>query len=451
MSSAIAERLTKVLIAQYLSKKNYDGTLQHFLKEAGLGRSVLELGREVFEDIETIVSERIEFNEHQITARLAQTSLNDSIDAVGQRFYLPSWDHTLQLQALQFSLRPRALAVDLQLSEDSRLTISTADKHVYFYNGDQDLQREMTLKSGVVRRCGALPNRAATLYYYTCGMDGTLTIYNDAFQVRLQHKIHSRIVKNIEFFQMGPKPQYLCFSVGLDNYLKVHFIDIESFEVSFQDERKFQSACTSFQLAKNVEQQPVLLFTQQDHSLLYAVVWHEGALVEYCKLALNSAKFSSHAFNVLSSCLLDLKPPTDNSSNASNHHLVTLQEGSIVAIATSHTPYMRLVLLEVPEISITDFQTGSGTKIHYDKIIRNIATSVPQDSFSQSIIKSCHRSRGVLVGSDSGIYAIDVSNCDSWPLLKNTQRVKALDSLHDRIAVGFADRTIELLQWYPST
>ncbi|SCV06033.1 LANO_0H20626g1_1 [Lachancea nothofagi CBS 11611] len=450
MTSATVDRMTKILVAQYLAKNDYEEALSNFLKESGLGRSAVDRSQDAFEDLETIVTERIAFNEHQIAAKLAETSLNDDINPIDSKFYLPSWDHTQKLQPVDFPSKPTAMAIDLELSVGSRLCVSTVDKQVYFYSPDLEVAKKLQSTSGVIKKCGVLPHNEA-LMYYVCGMDGTLTIFDDSFDPKLKHKIHSRIVKHIDFFQLKNSSQYLCFSFGLDNYIKIHLIDLASSSVLLKGSQKLITACTSFQLVQTPTKQPLLFFTRQDHSQLIILALHNGTLVEHCKVALNSAKFSLNSFNIQSLAILNPNDAKKSSHVSQNSHLRLIQEGSMVAVATSHTPYMRLIILEIPDI--LSFEVGSDcqTQVYYDKVLRNIATVIPQDQFSQSIIKTCHRTGGIIVGSDSGVYAIDVSNCDSWHLIADGQRVKTMNSLEDTLAIAYANSDIEIFRWRQAT
>ncbi|SCU84000.1 LAFA_0D07360g1_1 [Lachancea sp. 'fantastica'] len=442
MVPTTAEKLSQILIAKYLAKHEYDAALLNFLKESGLSRSAVDMSSNEFEDLEKIIAERIEFNETKIGARLANLTLNDAISPLDPKFNLPSWDHTQKLNTLALEEKPTSLAVDLSFTGDSQLSVSTVDRNVYFYGSDLSLAKKLKSNSGVVKRCGTF-SRGNEMWYYVCGMNGNLTIFDGNFDIQVEHQLHSRIVKNIEFFHLTKDSKCYCFSSGLDNYVKVHLIDLENFEITPVVSLKLTTPCTSFQLAQTQEELPTLLLTHQDYSQLVIYVLHGNQLVETHKLAMNNAQFSSHSFNVQSSCILNFGDENNTTSGESpNHHLPTLRNGSMVAVATSHVPYMRVILLEVPEIGL-----HSASQIYYDKILRNMATMIPQDSFSSAILKTCQQPGGLIVGSDSGVYGIDVANCDSWLLVQGERRVKAIDSFQDQLAIAYGNSELEVLYW----
>ncbi|SCU94806.1 LAME_0F09362g1_1 [Lachancea meyersii CBS 8951] len=446
MTSATVENLSQVIVAKYLAKYGYDAALSNFLKESGLARSAVDLNNDAFEELETIVGERIEFNESKMAAKLADLSLNDSIPSLDPKFRLSPWDHTLKLVAADMPEKPASLVVDLAFSASSELSVSTVDRSVYFYESDLNLKKKLKLTSGVVKRCGTIL-RDKKSWFFVCGMNGALTIFDESFKTLLEHLLHSRIVKYIDFFHLESESKCYSFSCGLDNYVKVHLIDLKTSETVLLDSQKLTTPCTSFQLAQTPDQRPVLLLTQQDHSQLMIYTLWDDVLVETHKLAMNNAKFTSHSFNVQSSCLLDFKETASIPYNSLNPHLTVVEEGVMMAIATSHTPYMRLILLEIPGVPTSKPPSESATRIHYDKILRNIATVVPQDSFSQSILKTCHSSKGLIVGNDSGVFAIDLANSDSWSLFQQARRVKALDTSQNRLTIAYADTGLDIFHW----
>ncbi|CEP60338.1 uncharacterized protein LALA0_S01e08460g [Lachancea lanzarotensis] len=442
MGSTTAEKLSEILVAQYLAKHGYDGALLNFLKESDLSRSAVQIGNDNFEDLEEIVAERIEFNETKINAQLANLSLNDAIAPLDPKFYLPSWDHTQNLVTADITQQPASLAVDLSFTGDSQLSVSTVDRNVYYYGSDLNLAKKLKINSGVVKRCGTL-SRDNETWYFACGMHGNLTIFDNNFQFLVEHQLHTRIVKDVDFYHHKETSKCYCFSSGLDNYVKVHLIDLKTLTTTLVASLKLTTSCTSFQVAQTKEELPVLLLTHQDHSQLFIYALNEDQLVETHKLAMSNAQFSSHSFNVQSSCILSFRDNrTDTNREQLNFHLPVLEDGSMVAIATSHVPYMRVIILELPIIT-----SQSTSRIHYDKILRNMATMIPQDSFSSAILKSCRPSRGLIVGSDFGVYGIDVANCDSWPLIQEGKRVKALDAFQDRLAIAYANSQVDVFYW----
>ncbi|CUS21892.1 LAQU0S04e03224g1_1 [Lachancea quebecensis] len=443
MTQSTVDRLTQILVAQYLAKNAHEASLSQFLQETGLPRSAVEAAE--YEALEKVVAERVEYNESALASQLAQNSLNNAMPELDPCFGVRAWDYTQRSVTIPMEKKPTSMAIDVQFGAGAGplvgyLTASTAARTVSFYDRDLHVLRELQSTSGVVKKCGVL---AGSSFYYTCGFDGSICVYNASFERTLQHQLHARIITDIQFFQVEGRARYLCFSCGLDNYVRLHSLDLDSLSVELHDSYKLITPCTSFQLAQEpVQKLPLLLLTRLDFSHILVLGARDGKLMEVSKIAMNSAQFSAHSFNARSICLLNLQKATD--SMGSNKHLVPIQKGTMVAVATSHTPFMRLILLEMPDFSNLCEFNDANPEIYYDKVLRNMTTTIAQDQFSQPIVKAFPHASGLLVGCDSGIYAVDLSNCDTWQTVPGDKRVKALDVCDNRIAASYAGGDLEV-------
>ncbi|KAM3162039.1 LisH domain-containing protein [Lachancea thermotolerans] len=443
MTQSTVDRLTQILVAQYLAKHAHEASLSQFMQETGLPRSAVEAAE--YETLETLVAERVEYNESALANQLAQNSLNDAMPELDPRFGVRAWDYTQHAAAMPLERKPPSMTIDLQFGTGAGplagyLSASTAARTVNFYDRDLRVLRELQSTSGVVKKCGVL---AGSSFYFTCGFNGSICVYNASFERVLEHQLHARIVTDIQFFQVGDSARFLCFSCGLDNHVKLHSLDLDSSSAELYDSFKLITPCTSFQLVQEpVQKCPLLLLTRLDFSHIIVLGVRGGELVEMSRIAMNSAQFSAHSFNARSMCLLNLQQTTDPTST--NKHLVPVQKGTMIAVATSHTPFMRLILLEMPDFSELSQFSDANPKIYYDKILRNMATTIAQDQFSQPIVKAFLHACGLVVGCDSGIYAVDLSNCDTWQAVPESKRVKALDVCDNRIAASYAGGDLEV-------
>ena len=99
-------------------------------------------------------------------------------------------------------------------------------------------------------------------------------------------------------------------------------------------------------------------------------------------LELNSSQFSTHSFIVQ-----DLDFINDK----------------VLAVATSHIPYMRVILVEIPDDKENNEDLMGDTvisniKTFYDKILSNIAAQISNNKLSQPIIRYCPMTSGLLLG-----------------------------------------------------
>lgn len=220
MSESTTEALSKVLVAQYLAKHGHEATLLNFLQETGLARSTVEAAH--YEDLETVIAERIAFNEHAIVSKLAETSLNDAIPALDKRFQVASWDYRQKLVQQPLLEKVPGMAIDVRFcaeTDAASLAVSTSARSVCFYDQSYHILKELKSTTGPVKKCGAL---ADPKFYYACGFDGTISIYNAKFERAIHHQLHARIVTDIDFWRVDDSnTRFQIFSCGLDNYVKL--------------------------------------------------------------------------------------------------------------------------------------------------------------------------------------------------------------------------------------
>ncbi|CAR26220.1 hypothetical protein ZYGR_0H00270 [Zygosaccharomyces rouxii] len=416
MDNKVTTEYAKVLIAQYLDSHGYQESLVNFLKESDLPRKALL--QENGETLETILYERIKFAEHRVANRLARLTLNEPIDVT--HLPIPSWDHSLQFKELKLNDRIIDLTVDAGVGSE-KLLISTSNREVKVYDTNS-LEPSASLEgnktSGLLKPCGSL---GKTGYHYACGLDGMLNVYDSNGGTPVNsYKIHRRVTTHARSCTIDGQ-SWFFISYGLDNYLKIHRIQFDTLGVELWAECKIPSACTALDIA--IVQDRILIYlaqTEFTHVTCYEVTTSIPALNQKYQLALNGAQFTPHAFQIR-----DMKyVPSEN----------------ILLVATSHTPYMRLLVVQIPREEET-----SGPL--YDKVIRDMATEVPQDNYSQPSLGILPSNSGVIVSSNEGIYAIDIAKGDSWHLNAfPKRRVKCLvvNDSNGLIAVGFADRTTHI-------
>ncbi|GAV52198.1 hypothetical protein ZYGR_0AG01890 [Zygosaccharomyces rouxii] len=421
MDSKVTSEYAKVLIAQYLDSHGYRESLVNFLKESHLPHKALL--QEHGETLETILDERIKYAEHRVADKLTQLTLNEPIDVT--QLPMPSWDHSLQFEELKIDDRVNDLAVDAEVGSE-KLLISTSSRKVKVYDKDS-LEPSGSLEgsktSGLLKPCGSL---GQTGYHYACGLDGMLNIYDSKGGTPVKsHKIHRRVTTHVENCSLD-NHSWFFISCGLDNYLKIHRILFDTLGVELWAEYKIPSACSALQIA--CVQDKILIYlaqTEFTHVTCYEVITSTPALNQKYQLALNGAQFTPHAFQIR-----DMK---------------YLSNENILLVATSHTPYMRLLVVQVPQVQ----QEKETLGLLYNNVIRNMATEVPQDNYSQPLLGILPSNSGVIVSSNDGIYAIDIAKGDSWHLsVFPMGRVKCMVSSDSSglIAVGFANRTTHVVR-----
>lgn len=127
-SSEIGIELTKVLVARFLRAQGYAEALGKYLKESGVQLSALDETR--YEELESIVAERIQYNEQGVNEQLKNASLNGSVVPIDRvRYSVPSWNHSLEWKPIgSISETSQSLVIKSRFLADGLLGVSAADK-----------------------------------------------------------------------------------------------------------------------------------------------------------------------------------------------------------------------------------------------------------------------------------------------------------------------------------
>ncbi|CCF57226.1 hypothetical protein KAFR_0C02330 [Kazachstania africana CBS 2517] len=447
-----ANRYTQVLIAQYLKQNGFEDTLSNFLRESSLPLTSVrsKLQDLHLEDLETIVGDRIQFGDNAITGSLNGLVLNDALPAIDEGKYgIGSWNHISKFVKAGASVTD-GLAISTKFDKFGNIMFSMSNKRIQVY--DSNLQYKQDFKpvaeyKSISKYCGPIGDSD---YYYSCSIDGTLSIYDKTFAVlpKCDAKVHEKMITHIVFIKISSTSYYVVSS-GLENILKITLLTFKDGSVTFEElsNCKLLSACTSCQVGiqkfgrnNDSTSRPFIFVTraQFTHVLCYTLS-AENKLYLHCNIALNIAQFSTYSFEVRDMVLMNLKSPECSS---------ILSENSVLVVATSHVPYLRLIIVELPMALLEGEGIGKGCATSYGGVLKDMATTIPQNSFSQPILKFIPNCNGFIIGGDQAIYGIDISSGDSWELAlsgyTNMQRIKAIDvNLNtSQIVVGAANKMI---------
>lgn len=457
MNYSVTGKYIEALVAQYLKKNGFEETLSSFLKEASLPLAVVddEEQLQVEDDLETIVADRIKFNEHSLALKMGRLKLNDNISESVALF--KSWNHTVKFTSV-LKRELNALTIAAQFCNDNNeIILSMSNREILLYNADQFEQvsklSQPSNNAGISKLCGTF-NDENSSYYYATSMNGMLTLYDatGAFIDNATWKIHDKMITHIKIWKCNMV--WYVISTGLDNCLKLSCLNLPKDGIPSLKttcEEKLSSSCTALELQfqdfteKDIlVRKPMILITKEESTQLSCfTVATSGKLELLYNLALNNTQFTSHSFTVRDMVTLDksllFKP--------------SLEE-KYLAIVTSHVPYMRLILVRLPtskELQDRELRSASETSYSttlYGNIVANMVTKVGQDGYSQPILKKLEQLNGLVVGANDGLYAIDIANGDSWRFRTTNEfkhdRVKCLDVNQDgsMIVVGMADRSI---------
>lgn len=460
------EKYTAVLIAQYLKKHGYNDSLKAFLRDASLPVSAADPNEHinsniVIDDLQSIIIDRVGYNNYLLEEKLRDLTLNNELAPIDHSILpVKRWNFNIKFNDITMKkLKGMPIALNFLYNKDDNLIVSTSTRELSIFDSNlefkQNLTDEQSKSLGVVKLIGLIPN---TNISYICTMDGSIYLFDTSFALipNSKTKLQDRMITHIQFSQINEKSWYVV-TAGLDNTLRLNMLTIKNDTPMFNElcRVKVLSACTTLNMAKTnivLNDKPttrnLIFLTRMDftHVACY-MIDDKNEMHNIFNVALNNAQFSTHSFNVRDIVLID----TSTCAQSTN-----INNSTIIGVATSHVPYMRLVLVEIPDIHdaihkyYNDDLKNSLTKIntYYDKILRNIATQIPQDSYSQPILKVLKKCNGLIVGGDSGVYAIDLDNGESWEIeltgfIKGA-RIKTMEvnQLNSNILIGSADKSV---------
>ncbi|CAK9435929.1 uncharacterized protein LODBEIA_P05450 [Lodderomyces beijingensis] len=437
------------LIAHFLKDNGYGETLAQFEKEHGKPIQPKLLNN--VESLSDIIEDRLNYN------TLVEELNKSNIDSVAEN--LPPAlkaiaDSQFEDWISPFPHTPRQLDGISALILSSAYDAATGD--VYFTTNDGRVllrSRDEEIKSfklgEIIKKVMIIDNQETIALL---AMSGMLYLKRTrSLESISQFATGSRFVVDAQYIRLG-KEDYIV-TLAWNNSLKLSRVKAKEKQVEQVSELKLNQQGTCFGLTI-YRDRLVLLLGKLDNTLL-EVYTLEGEVEEEdgknkfelkYKISINDAEFTTASFS----------PRRIIIWNSGEH----AGEIPLVAVATSHEPYMRVIIT-----SLIDFDavtsTSTSTEIRRNQIIRNLNTMSPQDKFSQPIIawrlgtekNNNNKVSGIWVMGDDGVIrGMDVVSGDVAVELKdditNTgQGQSKSQTNHGKIKefIGFVDQNRETL------
>lgn len=465
-----------LLIAQFLKEQGLNETVNCLLRESVLPQNALtniDSDKIVDDKLIDIVNDRLEFNKFNIKSLLNGLQIDDNRQSIGGsdkcspdkcsdlllQDGFRSWSHgkfkfDLVNQIDNSNDKGLIISTKFCVNKDTehddhakkiQLAMTNSRKELVLYDSTlNNIQKKMNLPT-IVKLFGNILN---TNYQFTCTLNGCIQIYQNIDKLNnfYEFKLHNRLITHIGFVEdVNDKDTnsiiLYVVTYGLDQNLKISKLTIcakpsdEKIELSLIDSVKLASHCNSLKVIQ-IENKPTIFVTRTDftHVICYQLNSNMNTaakLENMYNIALNNAQFSTHAFNVLDTLLLLKK---------------------YLIIVTSHLPYMRILVVRLPDSSDGENDSRS-TKTYYDKIIKNISTEIPNNQFSQPIIKYVNDLNGIVIGNDKGLFALDLVKQESWCLNDKIDnypmddpRIKDMDYNDENktLVITFINKTVKL-------
>lgn len=460
---------TNLLIANYLKHNGLEDTLAAFIRETALPLSALEksdssnsnVGEIPLEDLQSVVEDRIYYKRRSFKYRFKTLPINDDLAPIDNAKYgIQPWNHSLKFSIdvkLNKSLPKDTLFISATFTEDSKyILLSSATGYLVIYDIEKATSKSFKINEkvkSIVKLYGPIGSSG---YQYVCPMNGSFYLLNNDFELvnNAVWKIHARMITHIKICNVTESSWFVITS-GMDNFLRLSLLEIKNGNTFLTklSEIKLASNCTSLNVIANGDdgngQNSFSVFltrAEYTHIACYSIIDAKNLVHSY-NIALNNAEFSTYAFNIRDVMAVDYV-------HSNTKDTIGLSPSTMLVVATSHKPYMRLILVEIP------MNTGhpkamklDKVQTYYDKILRNFATEIYQDDFSLPILGKLESSNGVLVGNDEGIYSVDLMTGDSRllniPGEANSlhDRIKCMDISKDqmRVVAGTSTKSIYIL------
>ncbi|KAH3688084.1 hypothetical protein WICPIJ_000926 [Wickerhamomyces pijperi] len=413
--------LTDILIADYLQRKGFIETFKCF--ETDLNHTLTSVRDSTikYEKLEDIITDRVKYLNmpHEEIIEKGLNSLNLSKNSSSLK--LKKWSYPcVDTNKDITDLIGEVLVIHLS-AETMELPDGNGPKQVLFVTTNDkklsviDLEQFKVLycfdnvnKHSIGKCCYGIPN---TDTFLSCGMDGVLRYFkiDGSNAVELTNRqLHKRLITDFQYFEL--EGEGYVVSIGWDSFIKLH-------KLSFTADRtpqivpvaqfKLLSNATALQLAF-YNDEPIFIVTRLDSTqLAYFTALQDTngnqlTLHELIKVSLNDAEFSTHGFTPMSI--------TVNSAQLND------SEPGLVAVSTSHVPYLRVIITKTPsfkdlfsKLTSTDTMDSSSNEQQLSTptirghILQNYTTTSPQDKFSQSKVLWRLDQSGIWIMGDDGV------------------------------------------------
>lgn len=388
---------THAYVASFLKRNGYLKTLKAFEQEHGEKLPLVPLN----EPLEAIVWDRLEHFPFSETE-------SEPLHVTPAQSRLRKWARPCPEEAHTIGISKLIVA---SAKFKQHFVLATNAKDLYFVDID-DLEVKHVAKNplGVVVRRIAVCGDNLLL----CGMDGRVTrcTFEGGLVKHSTTQLHSRLVLDMKVVK---GTDTFVVSLGWDSRIKVHKLLDGELALVAETKMSDPGACLD---AFRADSGLVIVVGKKDITLL-DVYRFETTIEPKYRVALNEAEFSASGFSPR--CIRCLPGPEP-----------------LVAVATSHEPFMRVVVA-----SLSGWETAEGIK--RNQIVANINTLSPQDKYSQSQIEWRSDGSGLWVAGDDGnIRGLDISTGKVAATLNgHTGRIKSFFAENELVfSAGIDERVV---------
>lgn len=354
------------LVAHFLKENNYTQTLHHLELEHGKPVQPQLLNSE---SLSQIVEDRLQFSSY-CNKQKDTIDVNEELplrlkDLIREQFV--NWP--LQYPQNPTKLNIHSLVISSTYDENNgSVYFSTNDSQVIISNnGTMKLIRFQEIVKKVL---------IVGVNIVLLGMSGKLYLLNENFEDIGTFDTQSRFTVDAKHVNFNGTDYIIVLTWS--NMLKLVKLGDD---ISLVTELKLDQQGTCFDVT-TYKNEIVIILGKLENTLLEVFTIQNERFSPKYKISINDAEFTTSSF--------------------SPRFITISHKGNgipLIAVATSHEPYMRIII-----ISLIDFDS---TSIARNQIIKNLNTLSPQDKFSQPLISwkldSKEKESGIWVMGEDGI------------------------------------------------
>ncbi|KAI3402779.2 hypothetical protein KGF56_004453 [Candida oxycetoniae] len=389
------------LIAQFLKDNNYHQTLAEFEKEHGkpITRRLLNNS----ETLSHIIEDRLQYN--SINEKLKNSCINEELPENLEKIAktrFASWPspcprvpHLLRMQSLILS--------SCYDKHHEVVYFTTNDSHIFIKQGeDEELVKFKSPE--IIRKVMVIDDDAGVVML---GMSGTLYLKESVTLVGISSiKTDFRFVVDAQYIKFNEK-NYIVV-LAWNGTVKLITLKQQEFQLVSEMKLSQQSTCFALTVYQN---ELILVLGKLESTLLEVYTLKGEAFSPSYKISINDAEFTVSSF--MPRCMI-----------ISQSLPSSIDEVPLIAVATSHEPYMRIII-----VSLEEFQNRKNCAFSISRlqIIRNSKTTSPQDKFSQPIISWRLGSRTQLEENQNRIFGLWIMGDDGV--------IRGLDVVDNKVVI----------------
>lgn len=271
------------------------------------------------------------------------------------------------------------LVIDCALNVSGMAACATATRNLTLIDlpSSQTVFSEMC-KSSVVRKVAW--SKDILILGYINGLIETARYDPESLKLKTLNSVqaHERLIVDMKTIEHNGS--LYIFSLGWDRYLKVFTVDKEGSLLLVTSGPQISSQGICIELLSFKNEVFVMIGKKESSAMDIQCLDTSQSLTHKCQIALSDAEYATTKFSPL--CI----------------RAVCANSVPLVAVATSHEPFMRVVLVTLADID----------KVHNESILRsqisaNFNTMSPQDKYSEACIAWNVDGSGLWIFGDDGI------------------------------------------------